>query len=335
MSLLRLLAASADAVVPPPDPDPDPPYEDPSTIPTAPFNKATPIVMPTPDGTGQATHPDVIDFAGVTESGLWNGHRYWMAFTPYAASNVALENPCIAYSDNGNTWTAPPGVNPLDPYPGGGNYNSDTDMVYDPDTGRVWLYWREVNNDTNQEIIYVSWSVTGTTWSSPETLISISVPGAKERILSPAVVRVATGDWRMWSIRYGVLNEVRTAPAPNGPWSAPTDITFVGLPGPAYPWHVDVIRDATSGKFHMLLNTRNDVGEWALISTDGLTWTTVGSSAFLLSGGSGAWDSLPYRATMQPETNGTVYSVWYSAATEGLTAWGVARTRVPRSLWVP
>src|SRR5699024_10013244 len=51
---------------------------------------------------GEAVHPSVLYFPDG-----WNGHRYWMAYTPYAGGTDGREDPCIAYSDDGTNWTVP------------------------------------------------------------------------------------------------------------------------------------------------------------------------------------------------------------------------------------
>jgi hypothetical protein len=43
-------------------------------------NASAPLTIPTYDASGQAIHPDVIDFGS---GNTWNGYRYWMAMTPY------------------------------------------------------------------------------------------------------------------------------------------------------------------------------------------------------------------------------------------------------------
>ena len=43
------------------------------------------LTLPTPDGSGQMVHPDVIDFGS---NNAWNGWRYWMAITPYTNTDA-------------------------------------------------------------------------------------------------------------------------------------------------------------------------------------------------------------------------------------------------------
>src|SRR5690625_4256142 len=62
-------------------------------------NAPLPIPINTYDGSGQATHPDVLYF----ENG-WGGYKYWMAYTPYPFSDDSLENTSITYSNDGVNW---------------------------------------------------------------------------------------------------------------------------------------------------------------------------------------------------------------------------------------
>lgn len=56
-------------------------------------------------GNSENIHPKVLYF----DRG-WNGHKWWMAYTPYPHGSIADENPCIAVSDDGINWAAPENV---------------------------------------------------------------------------------------------------------------------------------------------------------------------------------------------------------------------------------
>ena len=48
------------------------------------------------------THPDVVKF-----DEPWNGYSYWMAVTPNQNGNSQFENPCLAASNDGQSWVVP------------------------------------------------------------------------------------------------------------------------------------------------------------------------------------------------------------------------------------
>lgn len=114
------------------------------------------LVTPTYEFSGQAMHPSVIDFK--IEFGLdnWGGYRYWLAFTPYPNSEYLFENPGLLVSQDGIHWDVPPGIhNPVAPKPISfvlDNYNSDPELVFDPDDNALLLYWREYSNKEFEKI---------------------------------------------------------------------------------------------------------------------------------------------------------------------------------------
>ncbi len=68
--------------------------------------------IPTYDGSGECTHPSVVDSVAVLGQ-PWQGYRYWLAFTPYPGNDdrrSRFENPSIVASHNGQDWVVPTGV---------------------------------------------------------------------------------------------------------------------------------------------------------------------------------------------------------------------------------
>ena len=73
----------------------------------------------------------------------FEGHKWWMVYTPYYNSNAALENPILCYSENDDpdepptNWKVYCLVNekPID------GYNSDPTLLYV--NNRLYVYWRE------------------------------------------------------------------------------------------------------------------------------------------------------------------------------------------------
>src|SRR5579885_1800762 len=118
------------------------------------------MTVPTYDGSGQAVHPDVVDF-----SSAWHGARYWLTMTPYPKSKQTLENPSILMSDDGLHVDVPAGLtNPIINAPKHPkDYNSDPELVFDATTNRLVLFHRLVEPKANT--IHVSTSADGIHWT--------------------------------------------------------------------------------------------------------------------------------------------------------------------------
>lgn len=290
----------------------------------SPYNVPTPCIIPTPEGSGQTVHPDVVDFGPEG----WNGWRFWMGVTPYPGGAAAAENPCVFVSHNGFAWDVPAGLaNPIRSTPTDPLYqaNSDTDLTYDPVGNRLLLMWRMYHTGGREKIL-ISSSYDGSTWSEPVTILANEEGVSVTRILSPSLVRVAADDWRLFACgNNGEPDTMRTASDPLGPWSAPVTQTFSGGLG---PYHVDVSLGA-DGRFWALYG-----GTEVAVSGDGVAWT-AGPKA--LTGRRGFWDEGPYRATMTPHENGTHMRVWYSCMgydDSGAQTWFTGFTLIARSHWL-
>lgn len=195
-------------------------------------------------GNSQNIHPKVLYFPEG-----WNGWEYWMAYTPYPNGMTKSENPCIAVSHDGYSWTVPKGLkNPLDPRPSYG-YNSDTHLVYREDNGELEIWWRDYNEQTVRDSFLRRTSKDGVNWTPEERVLPFSERRADYR-LSPAVM--VDGDrylvyysngrkiFRMWS----------DAGFDTGRWTDPVEVP---LPlGDLGAWHLDVIEGA-DGRHEMIL----------------------------------------------------------------------------------
>jgi hypothetical protein len=296
-----------------------------------PWNATTAITVTTYDGSGATIHPSVVDMG---EAG-WNGYRYWLADTPYAGGNNQLENPSIWAGNDRETFVVPPGVtNPLVPAPGAlVGFHSDVELVYDPDAGRMVLFYRLAVGSPSITDIYIRalTSTNGTTWTDQGEVAVVPTTGGR---LSPAVVRTGVNEWRMW-IWGGASGSVtqRTAPSPLGPWAAPVDTTLDG--GSLDGWHGDVIQ--FGGRFFMAYSN-NDLTEMHVAtSTDGLAWVTPEDPVLITRTviADGLWDRSIYRPTLSYGPEVGVMSVWYSAVSApspGGYAFGF--TRIPIREWI-
>lgn len=179
------------------------------------------------DGDNQPTHPSVKFFP---ES--WNGHKYWMGYTPYPNSNDAFENPCITYSDDGIKWSEEGISNPIQNKPSNG-YNSDTHLVVNNNVLECW--WREVNGS----ITYIKRkkSSDGIAWGDEETLFNAGLLDA----LSPVVI-YDEGKYKIWVVyRRECLKYYESNDGAN--WQYIRDINVTTLEPNWKVWHIDIIRN--------------------------------------------------------------------------------------------
>lgn len=290
------------------------------------YRGLTALDLPQFEGHSNATHPDVIDFGS-----RWNGHRYWMAMTPFPPEED--ENPTIlASSHPEDGWTEPAGItNPIVATPSGG-YNADNDIVYDSTTGKLYCFWGEFIDPIKK--IMCSSSTDGVTWSTPVTLFSMN--WTSTNTITPAVVKDGS-TWRMWTVDEAPnprTMQVRTASDPLGTWSSPTACTFDAVSGMQI-WHIDVVKDADGvfrGIFDFSLGgfSRGDAIHLAS-SADGLDWSVNSSATFAAR--SGLFDGTHmYRSGGQ--LDGDVMRVWIGAAeTSSGAQWRIGYARVPLSTW--
>lgn len=296
---------------------------------TPPWNVPTPAVTPTPDGTGQAVHPSVIDMHRHTGGHDWHGWRYWMAMTPYGGSNTLAENPCILASRDGYTWHIPLGVhNPVYPKPPEALYQSDPHMVYDPDEDRLVLVCRGMIGGIQRT--YVGWSYDGSTWTDR---IYIDLDGAEYQTGSPALVW-RNGSWELYATGGNPAGVYRWTSTDLINWSTRTRLQ--GLDGVADIWHLDV--QHFDGQYWMTIDvgpmpdTTND-GLVAASSLDGLTWAAAAAPFMTkLPAETSLWQSHQlYRSVTQPK-DATYLWLWYGG--EGPRhSWWTGLTQVPRSEW--
>ena len=291
----------------------------------------TKLTIPTPDGTGQAVHPKVLD----TGTPGWNGWRYWMAMTPYAFADDALEDPCLIVSQDGTTWQpAPDAPTPMDDQPGSpGHYNSDTHLVLRD--GTMYAIWRTSKNGSAPDRISWRTSTDGKTWTPAHVIYEGGALGTVwGQMVSPALIPEGDG-WRMYLVavnahpnRLVYVTTTAATPTP-GDWSAPVRCTIDGgdqhIPGRDV-WHIDVVQDG--GGYLALINdciprTGGIDGDLILArSTDGTTWTS--GRGPLLPRYAPHHDAL-YRASLIPREDGSI-DIWYSARVRQNQRWTISRT---------
>ena len=304
------------------------------------------------------THPDVIDFAKTSkEGGKWGGYRYWMVLTPNQDGYSQYENPCLAASNDGVNWVVPNGIeNPLSgvKHEPTGTHNCDTDLVYNPDSDELWVYyvWEQdspAGTPSNLRLIRVkedgnSFAITSTTDDKPyERLINSQY---RYDMQSPAVVRRDANTWLMWSNNSDSDNSgngwqsqvafVELYTSTDGKnWtnkqSLADTLVLKGADGIAsyIPWHLDVQWVESQNKYWGLFCAYPKGGNtnrtYLLFGTseDGKTWTTYPKP--LLAPRDNKWDNnFIYRSTfIYDDASGTL-QVWYSGGKSG--GWRIAYT---------
>ncbi len=265
-------------------------------------NAASPLDIPTYDGSRQAVHPDVVYF-----SKGWHGHKYWMAVTPYPYGNDSRENPSVLVSEDGLSWSPPTGLhNPIVSAPSC-DHNSDPDLVYNPSNDQLYLYYTRqarssrCSGENSNDILLLT-SSDGADWSAPQSVMHWNL-GSYPLYLSPAVVLV-DDTFHIWIAGGG---GVLHATSKDGVTWSPVQQADIA----AKPWHLDVLYvdkryvmdyvDSPGSGAHLMLAT----------SSDGLTWTTYPNP--LLSPTSGWDDDRIYRSTLLYDPDAHLFKLWYSA----------------------
>lgn len=189
------------------------------------------------------THPSVLYFPN-----KWNGHKYWMAYTPYPV--VINENPCIVVSDDGNTWVTPNGLtNPIAPPPPSPKYNSDTELVMVTED-RMRCYWREYGGGENSRLLYKE-TGDGINWSATvECTFDVYVDP-----LSPCIVRQANDEYKMWVGAGGFGEKMSFLKSGNGKYWYERQVCNTNIDGHGFIWHPMVWM--TLGKYHCIAAVRD------------------------------------------------------------------------------
>jgi hypothetical protein len=245
----------------------------------------------------------------------WNGYKYWMAFTPYTASNNQYENPSIVVSNDGFNWVIPTGlVNPLELAPSGG-YNSDTHLTMSPDEKMLYIIYRDYSN--GREKIVSKSTTDGINWGAKIILLDTS--DTVERNVSPAVVWDGK-QYVMWTVDILPSPKVlrkRTSPSLEQPFSNSVACTFpvpTAISTNDDLWHLDVKK--IGDKFYCLMDTslKSSGGSGGSLylgkSSDGVIWQT--QSETLIDAIDG--DKM-YRSCFLPKITGegNKFAVWYSS----------------------
>lgn len=301
-------------------------------------NAQQPLAIPTYEGSGQVVHPSVIDFLNEHGREEWSGYRYWMVLTPYPYSQDRFENPSLYASHDGFTWVVPGSVtNPLITASDTGDkgFLFDPDMIYNPDSDQLWIYYRYADADRlKMLIIRINPDLTVT---EPVTIMEQSPWSQKDnRTRSFCIYRESSDRWHMWGgggqekAPYDTWYFFSTDGLH---WNDPLRVTGEDGSDPFQSlglsnWHMSGKPNARERRVEFLvyatvnspvqkhLFSRKNPVVYAECSIDSPTqFRTPLASPVLLPAGSG-WDSgRLYRCSFQIIDDKTAYryAVWYSA----------------------
>jgi len=294
------------------------------------------VTVPTYDGSGQAVHPDVVEF----ESD-WHGAKYWLTMTPYPKSDQKLENPSILSSPDGVELAMPEGLkNPvIAPPKNSKDYNSDPELLYEAQTDRLVLFYRFVEKKTNT--LRLSVSRDGSKWTAMRAPFWERSHNAVSPTIAPRVGQPS----RMWYVVAGpagcaakttqVVSRGATDPIGrivDTKWSSPVP-TDLEIPGYAI-WHIKARWVPAKQEYWMLISAfpKNADGchtddLFFARSSDGLHWTTY--SEPIMRHEDREWTaSAVYRSSFLYDSDNDVLSLWISArGTDGAWHMGFARAR--------
>ena len=288
---------------------------DEAEAPGAAFVAPTQLSVVTYEGSSQLVHPDAAVFPD-----RWQGKRYWFSGTPYPAGNAKYENPSIFQGRRSNEMRVPLGVtNPVVAAPTSG-YMSDPDLLHDPESDVLRMYYRYTSGATDQ--IYLTTSQNGVTWSPARVVVT----DVRYSLISPAVVRESATSWRMWTVNataqgcYSLSSELslQQRHSTDGiTWGEPESIALE-IPG-RVPWHWDVQYVAAKSEYWALVaaypngTTCSQTNVYFARSADGTTWK-VSPTPLLAAGEFEPLRDLIYRSSFHYHDGSDAVSVWFSGA---------------------
>lgn len=248
----------------------------------------------------------------------WNGHKYWLATTPYPFADAVFENACIYYGDEDGSGN-PPRVftpisgtasgdysvvdNPIVKITANNAINSDPDLWLDSDTNLLWMVSRDNRNHYGP---YPQKSQTGMAWTprggSPLWLCSTGELAGKPEFLSPAIVKVGnsiriyclSGTAGSASLNeelnrgrcWGVYVMQGTTLEGAGDFAFIKKASLIAKNG-IECWHMDIFADSRTGYLYMVVSARNNLTDTTDVylaeSTDGWNFTLFARP--LISGG--------------------------------------------------
>ncbi|AEJ19607.1 hypothetical protein [Gracilinema caldarium] len=233
------------------------------------YNKQIKLLIPTPEGSKQAVHPDIIYDS---EAKI----PFILAFTPYPFSIDKYENPCLVISYDGlHFFEEQKGINPIVPPPFY-DHNDDPDLYYK--NGKWYILYLETLRPNAQNLVLLE-SFDRITWTS-RIIYSANLKNPNDFfMLSPSFIAQNDTINKIFFVNRSVspyrIEYVMQTSGENFDFYKryPVSIDLNGL----VPWHIDIIYGNNS--YYMLLctvkNNRNNK-EYSLYiakSNDLISWT--------------------------------------------------------------
>ena len=258
----------------------------------------------------EAYHPKILAFEQ-----KWNGYQYWLSYTPYPSSDEGKENPHIVASNDMINWEAPQGfTNPLDELEEKNHkkYNSDSHIVMNEDLNRLECYWRYVNDEKNEVIIYRKHTTDGVHWSNKEEVV-VSKNRKKKDYVSPAII-YNKGTYQIWYIDQD--NSLKYAEAKDGKQWEDIKTIPIEYPKKLKSWHLDVIKTDLGYEMVMMAfkdwKARGIASLYYSSSKDNNTWSKCTEIIKPTTGGY-YWDNRGiYRSSLLKKDG--IYYVYYGAS---------------------
>ena len=290
-------------------------------------NASAPLLLPSYDGTNQGTHPSVVDFG----ESLFNGFRYWMAYTPYPNANDAFENPCILASNNKVTWVVPTGLtNPIEPMPTDGTYYADTHLLYDSVNDRLICYWRGFKPDMTEFYVWAKTSSNGVSWGAKVKACTLTNGGG-----SPVILKEGN-NFVLYSIDFltgtpHTINKIISTDPLSFNYTQSTLCTFEGIPVGQEIWHFDIYN--LKGVLYSVMTTtaqgtNGAAGDLLFGIVEGDNFKFIGYP--FLERETGWTQNRLYRGCIVPEEitdTGITWNLWYSAVSSS-NAWNIGFTEL-------
>jgi hypothetical protein len=288
--------------------------------------------LPTSEGSGEATHPDVLHVPEGWGAGGWT---WLMAATPYPSGSDFFENPELFVSYDGICWTRPTQhTNPIVRVPAATGrrdlkkeYHSDASLLLLNGILNVYYRWSGVFLDRSVENrVNIISSANGLDWSGQTTLLSEKGAVSEKRgFLSPSLLFM-DGKCVMWTVeKNGANREIVRRTSDDGlSWPESEKSVLEADYVVQAPWHLDVVSSAETGGTILLLTTAEDRGGQAELhygfgDSEGLSWHLAGKlidPGYFFEGGK------IYRSSLVALGDGA-YTLYYSAF-DG-TKWSIAR----------